>query len=148
MNQVLKSNIYATFRKVIKMNMKKLPKHYKYMYEEFDKNKYSINSHEKYVDLLNKFGKFINKHIINIDCIKKSILDEVNKRHRINALKKIAFSEEEDNADDAYEENDSTNEENEENNTDEENDTNEDDTNEENDSTNRNKHEPNKVLNK
>ena len=70
MNQVLKSNIYATFRKVIKMNMKKLPKHYMYMYEEFDKNKYSINSHEKYVDLLNKFGNLLTNILSTLIVLK------------------------------------------------------------------------------
>ena len=74
----LKNSICTTvneFRKIIKMNIHKLPDHYKYMYKEFDEGYYSIDPHVKYVDLLIKFGKFINKYSININFIKKPILN-------------------------------------------------------------------------
>ena len=84
--ETLKNSTHATvkeFRKIIKMNIRKLPNHYRYMYEEFDEDYYNINPHEKYVDLLIKFGKFINKYNIDINFIKKPILNEINERYRI-----------------------------------------------------------------
>ena len=97
---LLESNIYLTFkefRRLIVLNENKIPKHYQDMYTNFDKAYYYSQPQFRYITLFNNFGKFINKYDIDIDYIKNPILNEINKERRINALKKIDFSDEEDN---------------------------------------------------
>ena len=139
----LKNDIHATFkefRRIIKINMYKKPEHYKGIYNDYVKSYYDNNSYIKYVDLLRSFGKFINKYDIDINQIRKSILDEIYKEYKINALKIIAFSEPEDNF---YNKNDEENDREDEKNNEEEDE--ENNTHEEEKEVN--KYEPNKLIN-
>ena len=65
----------------------------------------------KYIDFLRKFGKFINKYEIDINQIKKSILDRIKKSCRLNAIpREIVFSKVGDNTEDELDENNSEDE--------------------------------------
>ena len=98
MNKTIKNemyNIINEFKRIIKMNKNKIPQYY--LDEDFfgdakdklDKNAYNNPLlHTKYTDLLQSFGKFINKYETDIDYIKKSILDKINEYCRLNELKK------------------------------------------------------------
>ena len=107
-----------------------MPKYYleEDFYEEtIDKLKNNAYSSDvlsfKYINLLKHFGKFINNYQMDINQIKKSTLYKINEYWRINALKNIAFSEEEDNTEEDNTEEDNGAEDNggEEDNTEEDN---------------------------
>ena len=67
----------------------------------------------KYIDLLEGFGKFINKHDFNVNQIKKSILDKIKENYRLNALpREIVFSDIEKNSCDEKEDNNKLEEDN------------------------------------
>ena len=67
----------------------------------------------KYYSLLDRIGKFINEHEIDIGSINKSTINKINDYCRIRSLTKACFSKTED---DDYEENNETSDEYEENN--------------------------------
>ena len=107
MKSTMKKEMYefiAEFKKIIKINRDKIPEYYldrEFFYDtvnKLDKNMYNIDElHLKYIDFLNKFGDFVNEYKIDIDQIKKSILDKINEYCRIRALIVADFSEEGDN---------------------------------------------------
>ena len=67
----------------------------------------------KYIDLLEGFGKFINKHDFNVNQIKKSILDKIKENYRLNALpREIVFSDIQKNSCDEKEDNNELEEDN------------------------------------
>ena len=99
---------------LIKINKDKIPKFYlddvddgghPYGYyddtiEELNTNGYKGSLLRiKYLNSLNNVGKFINRYDIDISCIKKSTIEKIHQECRLNALKKAAYSEPEDDAD-------------------------------------------------
>ena len=107
MKNTMKEEMYEfikEFKRIIKINKNKIPEYYldknyfSITIDKLDKNIYDLDLLSiEYIDFLEEFGKVINKYEIDINQIKKSILDKINEYCRLTALRKIVFSEEEDN---------------------------------------------------
>ena len=79
MENTIKKEFYETiseFKKIIKINKSKIPEYYldKDLFadtkDKLEKNVYSDSMlHTKYIDLLQEFGRFINKYDINLNPI-------------------------------------------------------------------------------
>ena len=110
MDKEIKSNfveVIDAHKQLIKFNQDKIPKHflsddfnYEDTIENLNKDVYKGDFLKlKYYDLLNIVGKFISRFDIDISCIKKSTVNKINKECRLDALKKVVFSEPEDETD-------------------------------------------------
>ena len=73
-----------------------------------DNNVYNISLLQtKYLDFLQKFGKFINKYEINNSQIKKPMLNKIKEYSRLNGLQtEIVFSEDESDGNNSEDESD------------------------------------------
>ena len=105
--------VYKVYTTLIEENVNKIPKYYEnttdIMEKELEVKDYKSLIFEKYYNLLDEVGKYINKYEINIANVKNSIIDNIDKYHRLHSLHKPCFSKPED---ELIENNDNSNENN------------------------------------
>ena len=97
-------------KQLIKINKYKIPEdyclfdddYYDDTIEQF-KGYRGDSLYMKYYSLVESVGKFINKYNIDISCIKKSTINKINEHQRLDALKKVVYSEPEDELEDKSE---------------------------------------------
>ena len=98
------SKIIEAHKLLIKANKHKVLKYFEDFYDDTnDELNDRLNDYEannllriKYYNLLDSVGKFINKYDIDISIIKKPTIDKINDHCRLDVLKRVCFSEPED----------------------------------------------------